>query len=186
MLPVLLQVKRLHVRLYCQEPVYVSHRTDSYWMYTSTNWPFDWTQASPFMYYVDHYEITMEIKTKATNGIIFFSTEITGTGDYIAGFMVQGIVFHEFSVDRDVTNRGHAITTPITVNDNQWHVVKFVKIGGKASVCVDGVLCYHSLLTAVGKDTYLSPEVYVGGAELKDRLESILVSTYIHLLKYFV
>lgn len=129
------------------------------------------------MAYQQSYSISLEFKTTAANGILFFNiaptwAEASTTNDYLAGYLFDGYVHHKLAT---LANMDSLASTTKKYNDGNWHTAVFHHVG-LSKVCVDGSCVTASFGAAGGVNTL--KEIHFLGipSSVHDRARSKIVS----------
>ncbi|XP_008557031.1 laminin subunit alpha [Microplitis demolitor] len=108
--------------------------------------------------YKDDYDLQIDLKTAADEGIIFYSSAIT-KNHFIAVYIQGGRVHYSF----DCGTGPAWLKSEIKINDNQWHTIVFKRSGNFGELIVDENLAVaeHSQGNAATMD--VNPPFYLGG-----------------------
>ncbi|ALC44510.1 LanA [Drosophila busckii] len=82
-----------------------------------------------------HYDISMTIRSSYPNGLLFYAGSSERKEDFIAFYMLNGLVYHEVRVGATVSAK---IVSEEKLFDGNWHTLEFVRTSRKISLSVDG------------------------------------------------
>ncbi|KAH0550044.1 laminin subunit alpha [Cotesia glomerata] len=108
--------------------------------------------------YKNDYDLQIDLKTAADEGVIFYSSALT-KNHFIAVYIQGGRVHYSF----DCGTGPAWLKSEIKINDNQWHTINFKRSGNFGELIVDKNIpvAEYSQGGAVTMD--VNPPFYVGG-----------------------
>ncbi|XP_014209765.1 laminin subunit alpha isoform X2 [Copidosoma floridanum] len=147
----------------CRLPYFPATDPDQY---SENAWRFGTQKNSRFEYntlngrYKDEYDFQIDIKTLASEGIIFYSTDFTGS-DLIALFIKDSLVHYAF----DCGTGPALLRSEKKINDHQWHTVYFKRIGSQGELVVDDEPAIHEKSEGEGETINVQPPFFVGSVD---------------------
>ena len=77
------------------------------------------TSSNPMTDFIFRYNFSLEFKTAAPDGMLFYVTDAVRQTDYIALYLMGGNIVYTF----DCGSGAARMVSPSTYNDGQWHKV---------------------------------------------------------------
>uniref|UniRef100_A0A2H8TTK7 Laminin subunit alpha n=2 Tax=Melanaphis sacchari TaxID=742174 RepID=A0A2H8TTK7_9HEMI len=90
----------------------------------------------------DRNEISLDIKTSSTDGVIFFAYQSEGT-DFMAVYLNEGKVNYQLSCN----SIPMTIKAQLPVNDRNWHSINWIRSNTNAELFVDNIPVGSSLIS---------------------------------------
>lgn len=131
-------------------------------------WRFGTEDGSRFEYnslngrYRDDFDFQVEIKTLASEGIIFYGSDlVNGNNDLIALYVQDGRVHYKF----DCGSGPALIVSDNKINDHQWHTVVFKRQGVEGALVVDDLSPITGTSQGTTESMSVQPPFFVGGVD---------------------
>lgn len=147
----------------CKLPYYPANDPDQR---SENAWRFGTEHGSRFEYsslggtYKDDYDFQIDIKTLATDAIIFYGSDIANNNtDIIALFLKDGYVHHSF----DCSSGPSMIISDRKVSDQQWHTIYFRRNATEGYLTVDDGPTVTGYSQGTTQGISVSPPFFVGG-----------------------
>ncbi|XP_014252287.1 laminin subunit alpha [Cimex lectularius] len=106
------------------------------------------------------YEFTVDIKTTAHYGIIFFASNKHFT-DYISLLLMDGMIAYIFNC-----GSGEAyIHSTFPINDNEWHTITFKRTHESGSLIIDNQDAIEGMSEGSTKTLNVTPPYFIGGLD---------------------
>ncbi|KAK9499521.1 hypothetical protein O3M35_002544 [Rhynocoris fuscipes] len=110
----------------------------------------------------NRYEFSIDIKTVANDGIIFFAMH-NKNADFIALYLKDGMIHYGFDCG---SGEAH-IESDRVVNDNQWHKIGFKRQAENGQLIIDDYVTAEGSSRGNTKTLNVTPPFYVGGLDPK-------------------